>query len=64
MKNENLLGELNKHGSAHHADDVAVDGLREDAPAGGDVVHDLVEGGALDLLPLQGRRDESNHVRS
>ena len=39
----------------HHADDVAVDCLREDAPAGGDVVHDLVEGGALDLLPLQGR---------
>ena len=36
----------------HHANNVAVDCLREDAPAGGDVVHDLVEGGALDLLPL------------
>ena len=44
---------------AHHADDVAVDCLREDAPAGGDVVHDLVEGGALDLLPLR----EKNRIK-
>ena len=37
----------------HHANDVPVDGLREDAPAGGDVVDDLVEGGPLDLLALE-----------
>ena len=37
----------------HHANDVPVDGLREDAPAGGDVVDDLVERGPLDLLALE-----------
>ena len=38
---------------ADHSDDLRVHGLREDAPAGGDVVHNLVERGSLDLLPLE-----------
>ena len=41
--------------SADHSDDFRVDSLREDAPARGDVVDNLVERGALDLLPLEVR---------
>ena len=39
--------------AAHHANNLRINGLREDAPAGGDVVDDLVEGGPLDLLALE-----------
>ena len=42
---------------ADHSDDLRVHGLREDAPAcphvHSDVVHNLVERGSLDLLPLK-----------
>ena len=38
---------------SHHANYVSVDCLREDPPAGGDVVDDLVERGPLDLLALE-----------
>jgi hypothetical protein len=42
----------NHENHTHHPYDVLVDGFREDAPAGRDVVDDLIECGALDLLPL------------
>ena len=38
---------------ADHSDDLRVHGLREDAPARGDVVHNLVERSPLDLLALE-----------
>ena len=49
-----LIGERIKFVSGtDHADDLRVHGLREDAPPGGDVVHNLVKRGALDLLALE-----------
>lgn len=39
--------------STHHFDDLWVDGLREHAAAGGNVLDQLVECAALDLFALQ-----------
>ena len=37
----------------YHSDNFWINSLCENAPAGGDVVHNLVERGSLDLLPLE-----------